>query len=334
MTYVGDGNNVCNRLMLAAVMTRIVDAGGHATGYEPDEAVIETAGSNGSVTVTSNLLEAVSGARCRLHGRVDVDGPRGGGGVCAGATSSGYQVDCGGLRPHRRRCHLPPLPSGSPRRRGVRRGDGTPPLDWSSIRPRIVSTRSRPSCWTNSGDLRVGSVASGRGRTTVARMVLTSHVDGRDRRSRSTRSRRTPPTTPRATRLAASTQTERYRCSSGPERSTCTGPTESIGAPTSRPAPTGRGIGRADQGRRADSKAPSVDDRSARKSHPPDRWTGKAVLRRLAIDGSFDGTDLLDPGSPVHSCRGSPPRASVAVSPRVGMSKAADTPWRFEAIDG
>ncbi len=57
------------------------------------------------------------------------------------------------------------------------------------------------------------------------------------------------------------------------------------------------------------------------------------LSQALAVDGALDGTDLLDPGSPVHIVRGSPPR-SVAVSPRVGISKAADTPWRFEAIDG
>ncbi len=57
------------------------------------------------------------------------------------------------------------------------------------------------------------------------------------------------------------------------------------------------------------------------------------LCQALAVDGTLDGTDLLDPGSPVHLVQGSPPR-SVKESPRVGITKAVDTPWRFEAIDG
>ncbi len=62
ITYVGDGNNVCHSLMLAAVKLgssiRVVTP----SGYEPDAAVTEAAGSIGDVTVTSDLLEGVSGA--------------------------------------------------------------------------------------------------------------------------------------------------------------------------------------------------------------------------------------------------------------------------------
>jgi DNA-3-methyladenine glycosylase len=49
----------------------------------------------------------------------------------------------------------------------------------------------------------------------------------------------------------------------------------------------------------------------------------------LGVDGSWDGADVvgrgaltLRPGAPI-------PDEDVAVGPRVGISRAADTPWRF-----
>lgn len=58
---------------------------------------------------------------------------------------------------------------------------------------------------------------------------------------------------------------------------------------------------------------------------------GPGVLTAAAgIGGDLDGTDLCDPSSPVTLHRGSPP-SSVSSGPRVGVSGAADVPWRFWA---
>ena len=61
ITYVGDGNNVCHSLMLAAVKLgssiRVVAP----SGYEPDAEVTQMARSIGEVTVTSDLAEGVAG---------------------------------------------------------------------------------------------------------------------------------------------------------------------------------------------------------------------------------------------------------------------------------
>lgn len=62
ITYVGDGNNVCHSLMLAAVAVgasiRVVTP----PGYEPDAAVTESASQVGKVMVTHNLDEGVEGS--------------------------------------------------------------------------------------------------------------------------------------------------------------------------------------------------------------------------------------------------------------------------------
>lgn len=49
----------------------------------------------------------------------------------------------------------------------------------------------------------------------------------------------------------------------------------------------------------------------------------------LGIDGSHDGTDLLDPISPVRLLPAEDPVPPIATGPRVGVSRAADVPWRF-----
>ena len=56
---------------------------------------------------------------------------------------------------------------------------------------------------------------------------------------------------------------------------------------------------------------------------------GPGVLTVAAgITGDLDGTDMLDPSSAVTLHPGAaPPR--VATGPRVGVSQAADVPWRF-----
>jgi DNA-3-methyladenine glycosylase len=55
--------------------------------------------------------------------------------------------------------------------------------------------------------------------------------------------------------------------------------------------------------------------------------------RALGIDLSFRGTDVLDSSSSI-SFRPDPlPGALVRSGPRVGVSRAADRPWRFWAAD-
>jgi DNA-3-methyladenine glycosylase len=52
----------------------------------------------------------------------------------------------------------------------------------------------------------------------------------------------------------------------------------------------------------------------------------------LAIDRALDGADACVPSSPlrIRSGAGTPPRsAAIATGPRVGVSRAADIPWRF-----
>ena len=62
VTYIGDGNNVCHSLMLAAVKlgskVRIVTP----PGYEPDPDVVSTASRLGDVLVTSDVNEGVTGS--------------------------------------------------------------------------------------------------------------------------------------------------------------------------------------------------------------------------------------------------------------------------------
>jgi DNA-3-methyladenine glycosylase len=62
-----------------------------------------------------------------------------------------------------------------------------------------------------------------------------------------------------------------------------------------------------------------------------DGCNGPARLcRRLGVDGTFDGVDLLDPRSPLRLL---PPTAApeepVVVAPRIGITRAADAPLRF-----
>ncbi len=58
------------------------------------------------------------------------------------------------------------------------------------------------------------------------------------------------------------------------------------------------------------------------------------LTQALGITGEHNGLDLLDPKSPIRLERGDPPDLVMA-TPRVGISKAIDTPWRFiEATSG
>ncbi|MCU1688704.1 MAG: DNA-3-methyladenine glycosylase [Pseudonocardiales bacterium] len=49
----------------------------------------------------------------------------------------------------------------------------------------------------------------------------------------------------------------------------------------------------------------------------------------LGATGAQNGIDLLDPASPLHLLLPDQPPADVARGPRVGVSSAADAPWRF-----
>jgi DNA-3-methyladenine glycosylase len=54
----------------------------------------------------------------------------------------------------------------------------------------------------------------------------------------------------------------------------------------------------------------------------------------LGIDGSHDGVDLLDPASPVRLAAGPRvPEHRIVAGPRVGITRAADRPWRFAIAD-
>ena len=74
----------------------------------------------------------------------------------------------------------------------------------------------------------------------------------------------------------------------------------------------------------ARERRPGVRDR--------DLCRGPARLTRaLGVDGSLDGTDLLDPASSLRLLPGAPvDPAAVRTGPRVGVAGAgAPTPWRF-----
>jgi DNA-3-methyladenine glycosylase len=54
------------------------------------------------------------------------------------------------------------------------------------------------------------------------------------------------------------------------------------------------------------------------------------LCQALGIDGSHDGINLFQPSSPLRLEPGPPPQLVMA-TPRVGISKARDLPWRFVA---
>ncbi|MGH8995965.1 MAG: DNA-3-methyladenine glycosylase, partial [Acidimicrobiales bacterium] len=62
-----------------------------------------------------------------------------------------------------------------------------------------------------------------------------------------------------------------------------------------------------------------------------DLCSGPAKLcQALGVTGELDGADLLGAGGPISLCTdGMAPPESPAVGPRVGISVAAEQPWRF-----
>ncbi len=70
-------------------------------------------------------------------------------------------------------------------------------------------------------------------------------------------------------------------------------------------------------------------DRRGRSDHLTD-GPGK-LCQALGITGAHDGLDLLDAASPVRLVTGS--ALQYTVTPRIGISKAVDLPWRFLAAE-
>jgi ornithine carbamoyltransferase len=62
LAYVGDGNNVCHSLMMAAAMAGATVRVAAPAGYEPDAAVVEAARRHAEVVITDDPAEAVAGA--------------------------------------------------------------------------------------------------------------------------------------------------------------------------------------------------------------------------------------------------------------------------------
>ena len=62
LAYVGDGNNTCNSLMLAATMAGASVRIATPAGYEPDRQLLAEAQRFGEVVVTNDPAEAVAGA--------------------------------------------------------------------------------------------------------------------------------------------------------------------------------------------------------------------------------------------------------------------------------
>ena len=55
------------------------------------------------------------------------------------------------------------------------------------------------------------------------------------------------------------------------------------------------------------------------------------LTQALAIDLSHNGTDLFQKDSPIRLSPGEPPPA-IRSTPRIGISKAVERPWRFVAV--
>lgn len=74
-----------------------------------------------------------------------------------------------------------------------------------------------------------------------------------------------------------------------------------------------------------------VGTAARRRGRPTDLADGPGKLcQALGITLDLNGTDLLDPTSAIHLEPGEPPDYVMA-TPRIGISKARDVPWRFVA---
>ncbi|HEY1133186.1 MAG TPA: DNA-3-methyladenine glycosylase [Nocardioides sp.] len=84
---------------------------------------------------------------------------------------------------------------------------------------------------------------------------------------------------------------------------------------------------------RAGEVVGGVETARVRRSTAPDRDLARGparLCRALAVDRADDGTDLLANDSAIRLVAGDTPGAdNVLRGPRVGVSRAADRPWRF-----
>ena len=62
LTYIGDGNNMANSLIVGGIKTGMEVAVACPKGYEPDADIMKWARENGKFTCTENILEAADGA--------------------------------------------------------------------------------------------------------------------------------------------------------------------------------------------------------------------------------------------------------------------------------
>ena len=62
LTFIGDGNNMANSLIVGCIKTGMSVAVACPKGYEPDAEIMKWASENGDFTCTDNILEAAKGA--------------------------------------------------------------------------------------------------------------------------------------------------------------------------------------------------------------------------------------------------------------------------------
>jgi len=66
---------------------------------------------------------------------------------------------------------------------------------------------------------------------------------------------------------------------------------------------------------------------------PDTQTTGPGRLCRVfAIDRALDGADLTDPAGPLYLLPRTGPAPAFSTTPRVGIRKNADVPWRFVVL--
>ena len=62
MTYIGDGNNMANSLIVGGIKMGMAVSIGCPEGYKPDAEIMKWASENGDFTCTPDILEAAKGA--------------------------------------------------------------------------------------------------------------------------------------------------------------------------------------------------------------------------------------------------------------------------------